>query len=426
MVDEIEIVETPRTEDIPENTEVKRPRYKQKKFLIPSIIGAMLLITGISYFNYAACFESTDDAYIEGHNVQISPKVSGNVIKVSIDDNQNVKQGQLLAEIDPTDYQVKYDQALAKLQAAIEKQKSAGVNVDYTSITSSAAQEQANSGVGIAKAGLQIADKQISIAQANLEQINKDIDSVNADMDLAKIEYDRYDKLYKKGVVSKQDFDKVSNTYKTTKAKLESNLQKKAGAQSNLQSAYANKEASIKSFEQAQGKFKGASTVSQQVTMSNLQQKIAIAELKQLKTDLQQAKLNLSYTKIIAPQSGYITSKTLEPGAYVQVGQPLFSIVPEQRWVIANFKETQLTNMKVGQKVDIKVDAYPFITFKGKLDSFQSSTGSKASLFPPENAVGSFIKVVQRVPVKITFTDKLSSKYAIVPGMSVIPEVKVK
>ncbi len=136
--------------------------------------------------------------------------------------------------------------------------------------------------------------------------------------------------------------------------------------------------------------------------------------------------MNLSYTKIFAPASGIITSKNVEEGVYVQTGQPLFAIVPEERWVIANFKETQLTHMKKGQEVLIKVDSYPHKTFKGRIDSIQSGTGSSTSMFPPENAVGSFVKVVQRVPVKIIFTEKVDPKYVLVPGMSVVPEVKIK
>ena len=384
MVDEIEIVETPRSEEKSEDFQKKPSRYKQKKFFLPVIIFILLVIASITYYNYATSFESTDDAYIEGHNVQISPKVAGNIIKVYIDDNQHVKKGQLLAEIDSTDYQVKYDQALAKLQAAIEKQKSAKVNVDYTSITS-------GSQAGQAKAGL--------------EQASHNVTSAKAQLNFAQTDFERYTKLYKRGVVSKQDFDKVSTSYKI---------------------ADENFNIALKVLDQAIEKNKGASTVPQQISMSNIQQRIATAEIKQLKSEISQTKLNISYTKLFAPTSGYITSRSIEPGAYVQIGQPLLSIVPEERWIIANFKETQLTNMRIGQSVNIKVDAYPLITFKGKVESFQQSTGSKASLFPPENAVGSFVKVVQRVPVKIVFTDKFDPKYAIVPGMSVIPEVKVK
>lgn len=425
MVDEMEAVKPEMVKKDSTDNE-RKPVQKRKRVIIPSIIGVIALIVGINYYNHIMTFVSTDDAFVESHIVQISPKVSGNIVNVYVDDNQQVKKGQLLAEIDPQDYEVKYEQAAAKLLAAQEKQRSANVNVNLTSITSEAAAQQADSGVNLAKSGVEIAEKQIAQAKANLSQVGQDIDSVKAEVDLSKIEYDRYQSLYKKGVVSKQDFDKAATTYRTVRAKYNAVLERASASQAALQSAYANKESAQNQLSIAMGKLKGASTVSQQVSMSHAQLRVASAEIKQLKAAEKQAKLELSYTKIIAPQDGAITGKSIEIGSLVQAGQPLFAIVPQKRWVIANFKETQLTDMRVGQPVFVKVDAYPNKVFKGKVDSIQSSTGAKSSLFPPENAVGSFVKVVQRVPVKIVFTDKIDANYAIVPGMSVIPEVKVK
>ena len=404
MTEEVEIVENPAKKPAEIH---KSSKFKRKRVLIPAILAVIGIILGLYYLNHAMMYESTDDAYIEGHNIPISPKVSGNIAKVYIDDNQNVKKGQLLVEIDPKDYQVNYEQALARLAGAIEKQKGANVNVGLTNITSSAAADQANSSVGAAKAEIQVADKQILQAKSNLAQANTEIDSAKAELELAQIDFNRYQKLYKKGVVSKQDFDRISTNYKTLKAKYDSSLDRAAAADSTLQSAYANKEFSLKTLDQAIGKLKGANTVSQQVSISDAQRRASSAEIKQLQAALEQAKLALSYTKIYAPKAGMITNKSVEEGAYIQIGQPLFSIIPDDRWVVANFKEIQLTNMKVGQPVFIKVDAYPNIAFKGRVDSIQSGTGSKSSLFPPENAVGSFVKVVQRVPVKITFTEKM-------------------
>jgi len=315
---------------------------------------------------------------------------------------------------------------VARLQAATEKQKGAAVNVKLTSITSNATAEQASSEVGGAVAGTAVADKQISLAESNLAYANSDIESVKADLNLAQADLERNEKLYKTGAVSKQAYDKTSANYKSLKAKLNSALDKASGAEAMLQSAYAGKEFAVKSLDKAIGKLKGADTVPEQISISDLQHKSATAELRQLKAAAKQAKMELSYTKIYAPNNGVITGKSAEAGAYVQTGQPLLTIVPEERWVIANFKETQLTGMQPGQTVYIKIDAYPDKKFIGKVDSIQASTGSASSLFPPENAVGSFVKVVQRVPVKIVFTEKIDPKYVIVPGMSVIPEVKIK
>lgn len=343
--------------------EEKTPKNNNKRAIILVVLTIIALVAGFYYYQHSTSFVSTDDAYIDGHNIQVSPKVSGNVIKVYFDDNQKVKKGQLLVEIDPADYEVKYEQAISAVEGA-KAQKNAST-------------------------------QQISQSESNLAQINADIDSVKAEFDHAQTEFKRYTTLYKARAASEQDLEKAETNYKLAKAKLDSYNKKAAAAQ-------------------------------EQVSITNSQSKVTEATIKQLQTAVKQAKLNLSYTKIYAPVSGKNTSKSVEEGVYVQVGQPLFAIVPEERWVLANFKETQLTDMKIGQIVNIKVDAYPNKIFKGRVDSIQSGTGASTSLFPPENAVGSFVKVVQRVPVKIVFTEKIDPEYVIVPGMSVIPEVKIK
>lgn len=404
----------------------EKPFYLKKRVLITSLIALFLFILILNAYNYSTTFVSTDNAGIEGHTVRISSKVAGTVKNVYIDDNQKVKKGDLLAEIDDSDYQVKYNQAVAKLEAAKEKLKSANINVNLTSITSKSTNEQIKSSVSEARANVVMTEKQIAKAKANLAEANEDINSAKAEFKLAEINYTRYEKLYRKGVVSKQDFDKASTTYQTQQAKLNSANNKALSASSVVQFAYANNDAANKSLEQTLNKFKGSNTVSEQVAISDSQRKIAKAEIKQLESAVVQTKLDLSYTKIYAPQSGTITGKSMECGSYIQIGQPLFTIIPKDRWIIANFKETQITGIKIGQHVNIKVDAYPNKIFKGKVDSIQLSTGAKTSLFPPENAVGSYVKVVQRVPVKIIFDEKISPQYTIVPGMSAIPQIKIK
>lgn len=305
-------------------------------FLIVSIVIALI------YFINESKYQSTDDAYVETHSVQIAPKVSGQVVGMYVQDNQLVKEGEVVAQIDSTDYNVKLSETGARYETALYRQKAA-------------------------KAAFNAADSEIALAKKNL---------------------DRYTALYKDGAASKQDYDNAKIAYQNSTAKL---------------------------------------TQAKENVLSSESNRVADAELKQLAALKKQAELNLSYTKIYAPQTGYVTSKTIEKGAYVQVGQPLFVIVPTNVWVVANFKESQLTNMKTGQNVDIEVDAYPGKTFKGKVDSIQKSSGAKSSLFPPENAVGSFVKIVQRIPVKIVFDEKIDlSKYNIIPGMSVIPKVRVK
>ena len=326
-------MEDNKAEDIIE-VEDTRPEYMKKRVFVPSITAIIFLICGIFYSIHTVYYKSTDDAFIEGHVITIAPRVSGPVLKLNIEDNQEVKKGDFLLEIDPKDYEAKLKETKAKLEEA--------------------------------KASLVSSENQVVKAMSDLE--------------FAQADYDRYSKMYSKGIASKQSYD--------------SGLNKLTAAESNNKSAKAK-------FNEIQ------------------------ASIKRLEAEVEQDELNLSYTRIYAPSEGRVTNRTVEQGNYVQIAQPMFAIVPEKMWIVANFKETQLANMKKGQPVKIKIDTYGGKKFKGKVDSIQRSTGARASLFPPENAVGSYVKIVQRVPVKIVFTEDIS-KYNIVPGMSVVPEVKVK
>ena len=287
-------------------------------------------------------YQSTDDAYVETTTVQVAPRVSGQITEVYITDNQKVKEGDLVAKIDPADYEIALAQSEAKYERTLLNQKNAKAN--------------------------------FKAMQSNIEVAKKDLD--------------RYKNLYEQGAVSKQTLDAAQAKYDS--------------AQANL-------------------------TQAEESLLSQGGSKVADADLKEIKASRDKAKLNLSYTNIYAPQSGTVSNRRVEKGMYVNVGSPLFVIVPEDVWVVANFKENQLRHMKPGQTVDIKVDTYPNKVFKGKIDSIQRASGAKSSLFPPENAVGSFVKIVQRIPVKIVFTENINpDEYNIVPGMSVVPKVRVK
>lgn len=327
--------------EIQETQEVKEEKKKINK---PTMIAVGLIILGlIAYFIIDSIkFQSTDDAYVETTTVSVSPKVSGQIVEVLIKDNQFVKEGDLVARIDDTDYKVKVDQVTAQYERTLLDQENA-------------------------KANFKAADTNIDVAKKDLE---------------------RYTNLYEAGAVSKQTIDSAQAKYDAAKAQF---------------------------------------TKAEQSVFSTNDSKVADADLKVIKAQKEQAELNLSYTNVYAPQSGTVASRRVEKGMYVQVGTPLFTIVPEEVWVVANFKENQLRHMKAGQEVDIKVDTYPNKIFKGKIDSIQRSSGAKSSLFPPENAVGSFVKIVQRIPVKIVFTEEIDpEEFNIVPGMSVVPKVRVR
>lgn len=320
-----------------ENKENKKPK---KRIIIPLISAAILVLGYLGYNGYY--YQTTDDAYVENLNVQVAPKVRGEIEDVFVEDNQFVNEGDLLVKIDNRDYKVAYNMAKAEYEKALLNQTN---------------------------------------AKANLS-------AVNSSLSVAKKDVERYEKLYKEGAVSKQTLDNAKTKYDNLKA---------------------NK------------------TNANQAIISKTENNVANAEIEALKAKMEQTKLNLEYTKIYAPQSGHITNKRVSKGTYIQVGSPMFKIVPKEVWVVANFKENQLTNMKKGQEVEIKIDTYPNKKFKGKIDSIQRLSGAKSSLFPPENAVGSFVKIVQRIPVKIVFCEDIDNeKYNIIPGMSVVPKVKVR
>lgn len=308
--------------------------YEKKRVIVPAITALVLLILGTIVSINSVFNKSTDDAFVEGHIITIAPRVSGPVEHLYIEDNQEVKKGMLLLEIDPKDYETKLKQSRAKLDEA----RAALINAD--------------------------------------NQVQKSF----SELDFAKSEYTRYSKMYEKGIASTQDYD---------------------ASRTKLTSAQSVNNSSKAKYDEI------------------------IATIKKLEAEVEEDELNLSYTKIYAPEDGKITHRTVEQGNYVQIAQPMFAIAQDDVWVVANFKETQVANMKKGQPVKIKIDAYGRKKFNGVVDSLQMASGAKASLFPPENAVGSYVKIVQRIPVKITFTDDITG-YNIIPGMSVVPTVKVK
>ena len=325
-----------------------RKPYQKKRILIPLIVIVLLILFGIYSFFNSLKYQSTDDAFVEGRLISIAPKVSGQIVKLSFNDNDFVKKGQLLIEIDSRDYQNK----VKELEGTLNEAK---------------------------------ANKNVSTADS--EKTSSDLAQVNKNLEFSTKDYERYKKLKQDGLCTKQQYDLAETNYKQA-------LDKKKAMNAALKS-------------------------------TNSKQDASSANIEKIEARLAQAKLNLSYTKIYAPQDGNISLRNVEVGNYVQVGQALTAVVSPNIWIIANFKETQLTHMKKGQEVLIKIDTYPNKKFKGKVDSIQKASGAKASLFPPENAVGSYVKVVQRIPVKIVFTDDIS-QYNIAPGMSVVPKVKIK
>jgi membrane fusion protein (multidrug efflux system) len=420
--------------------------------------GAVLLVLalawGIWFYFYARAHESTDDAFIEGHVIPISPKVAGQVLHVFIDDNQEVVKGQLLVQIDPRDFEVKLAQDQAALAAARSQQQSAQIQVDLTRVTSTAGVSQASSGVQLGQSGVATAQAQAAAAQSQIGQAQASVQAARAERERARADVNasrakaekahadlkRFQELFKENVVSQQQLDQVATDARTANATLAADEERVRSAEAQIKQAEATEQAAGDALRQARsqvneararagqatGKLEEVNVTPQRVANSQSQLETAKAEAQRLEAVIEQDKLNLGYSRIIAPEAGRITRKNVEPGAYLQVGQQLLALVPSEVWVVANYKETQLTHMRPGQPVGIKVDAYPGVVFHGHVDSIQSGTGARFSLLPPENATGNYIKVVQRVPVKIVFDQPPDPAHRLVPGMSVVPTVKIR
>jgi membrane fusion protein (multidrug efflux system) len=383
-----------------------------------AVIGVVLLIVlGAAFFYWRSTFvEDTDDAQVDGNLYQISSRIAGQVVKVTVDDNQTVQAGQLLAEIDPTDYQVALDQAQANLASAQAEYAQATVNVPITQVTVGTMVSTTASDVKGSNDMVAQAEKQVEAANARVAEAKANALKAQADVD-------RYTPLVEKDVISKQQYDAAvaaAAASKATVAEAEASVLAQQNAVASARQRLAQAEA-----QSAQSVKNGPD----QVRVQQSRATAAEAAIQQAQARVEQARLNLSYTRITAPVAGIVNKKNVEVGANLAAGQDLMTIIPlTDLWVTANFKETQLTHMRAGQKVTIKVDAYGGRKFSGKVTQIGGATGSMLSLFPPENATGNYVKVVQRLPVRIDFTNlqQEDGDYVLRPGLSVTPVVEVK
>lgn len=382
--------------------------------------GAVLLAALVGVFVYYHDRESTDDAQVDGHITPMASKVYGRVAQVLVEDNQPVKAGQVLVKIDPRDYQAALDQAKAALLLAESEARSAGVDVPRT-------RENVASGNSSADAQLMGAVADVARAQSTYEQAQTadlawaqaNVEKSQANAELAKADLARYLPLMEKGEISKQQYDAAKANADATASALKADHEKLAQAQRNVDVAKAQLDAAKAHVEDAKAGVSTAHANVKQVSMKAADAQAKIAKAEQARAALEAAQLNLSYTDITAPVDGVSTHKQVEPGQIVQAGQGLLVVVPLQNvWVTANFKETQLKNMKPGQKAEVKVDTYGK-TFSGHVDSIAGATGSVLSLLPPENATGNYVKVVQRIPVKIVLDPIPAEKAVLRPGMNV-------
>jgi membrane fusion protein (multidrug efflux system) len=331
--------------------------------LVVLILAAAMVTGGVMSWLEARQWETTDDAFIDTHMVMIAPQVAGRVARVLVDDNQKVAAGELLVELDPAIFWAQLDQAAANRAAAAGNLA------------------QANAQQAVALANVQEARAQVGVAEAN---------ATNAARQLQ-----RTQPLVERQFASRQQLDNDFASARSTAANLDAAQKKLTSVEAQLQTA--------------------ASQID-----------TAKANLKSAEAQEEQARLNLAYTKVVAPEGGRVAHKNVAVGDYVQVGQNMMALVPLKVWVTANFKETQLDHMRIGQPVEIRIDAYPDKVFHGRVDSFEAGSGAAFDLLPPQNATGNYVKVVQRVPVKIVFDTPPDPHFPLGPGMSVEPSVKVR
>ena len=449
----------PEVQDTQDSEETENKEEPKKRSKLPFIIiGSVIIVAaigGLIYWLNVRNYETTDNAFIDGDITQVSPKVSAYIDKIYVDSNQRVHKGDLLVELDAKDYEAKLEQAKAQLLAAQAQKNQSQAEVSLTRATTNATRTEARSSVETAQnnvrqqraaadakqSQINQAQNAVKTAQANLAQTKALGPQIKANLDLAQKEYNRELVLYNSGDVSKQSLDQATNELKTAQAQYEAAKKKVASdqakvgeaqsqvsvARNNYQESLAQVESKKSQVGESVGQLQDANAAPERIDVSQTQVANAEASIKQAEAAVHQAELELSYTKIYAPEDGVITKKTIETGQLVQPGTPLMAISQsDDIWVMANFKETQLTSMRVGQPVDIEVDAYPDMEFHGKIESFQAGTGSRFSLLPAENASGNFVKVVQRVPVKIVFDKKPDDVHLLAPGMSVVSSVKVQ
>ncbi len=386
-------------------------RSKRRRNIIIVVVILVVVIGGVFLWRYLSSYESTDDAQVDVHLYPVSARVSGYVVKVNVDDNQWVEKGTVLVEIDPKDYEVALAQAQANLANAEATAQSLNITVPITSVNTSSQLKFAASGIEDANAGVVAAERQVSAAHAQVEEA--EANDVRAQDDLQ-----RYKLLVDKREVARQVYDQALAAAKSSTATVVAARANESAAEQFVQQARSK-------LAQADANHRYAETGPQQVSSTRAHVRALVADVEQKRALLEQAQLNLGYTKIVAPVSG-VVNKTVVVGMNVQDGQQLLTVVPlDEVWVTANFKETQLKHMQVGQRAEVSIDSSGR-TFKGHVDSIAGATGPLFSLLPPENATGNYVKIVQRIPVKIVLEPGENRDRQLRPGMNVVPDVYLK
>jgi membrane fusion protein (multidrug efflux system) len=400
------------------------PLTQQPRVRIGAGVVLLLVIGAVIWFWITAGRESTDDAQVDAHVTPIAARVGGAVLRVPVVENQKANAGDVLVEIDPRDYQVAIEKAKAELADAEATALAAQSTVPITSTATTSNVASARGGVAQAQSGVSGAERELDAARARLTTAQARLREAQANAARSERDAERLRGLLAKDEVSQQQFDSAAAAADAQKAAADSARSQVAEAEAGIRVAESKLNQARVGEEQAHAELATAQTGPQQVEATKARAAAAEARVQQAKAALAQAELNLQYATVKAPVSGIVSRKSVEVGQIVQAGQPLMAIIPlDTIWVTANFKETQLTGIRPGQRAAVKVDAYGGRTFTGHVESIAAATGARFSLLPPENATGNYVKVVQRVPVRIALDGGQDAENLLRPGMSVVPTI---
>jgi membrane fusion protein (multidrug efflux system) len=417
------------------------PRQRLLALFAVGVLVLGALGYGVYLLHYWRTHVSTDDAYVTTHIGPVSSRIPGTVIEVKVNDNQDVKAGDILVRLDPKDFEVALAQARAAADSAKADLENALVNVPLADETTRSLVQQAEAAEAASKDASQVAAHDLDERRGQLKAneaaeagAKAAVRMAEADLERARLDRDRMKELVQAQMVAQQDYDHADAAFKSAQAALDVARQKVDQAHEQtlqataaVRSQTATLAQSRRREQEAEAAVANARSQRQQVKIRQAQADAARSRVTQALANLQQAELNLEYATIRAPVGGRVTKKTVEVGQVVQPGQPLLSLVDlDNVWVVANYKETALTHVRPGQPATIAVDTYPGAVFKAHVDSVQAGSGAVFSLLPPENATGNYVKVVQRVPVKLVFEPGENSRHLLVPGMSVIPTIRIR
>jgi membrane fusion protein (multidrug efflux system) len=419
-------------------------RHRRARILVLAMLVVVVAATGVygvQLWRYWDGHVSTDDAFVEAHVSPVSARVRGTVLEVVVRDNQEVPAGAPLVRLDPRDFEVKVHQARAALQTAQSRLRMAAAGVPMTdqstrSLVALAQASQAKAALGIDSAERVLEERRSRLAarRAAAQAVQAEVTARQADFDRAALDRARMHELFDRQLIARQEFDHAENLFKTAAATLEAARQRLDAARAEVTQAEAEVGSqdvalaqSRRHREEAEAALANAQSRRAEVAIRTAEEASAEAQLAEARATLREAELNLEYTTITAPVAGRVTRRTVEVGQVVQPGQPLLAVVDVGTvWVIANYKETQLTRVRPGQRATIAVDTHPGLVLRARVDSIQSGTGSRFSLLPPENASGNFVKVVQRIPVKLVLEPGQTAQALLVPGMSVVPVIELR